>query len=284
MNLLSSDLVRGYASLFVHQWSSYALQEGDGSYRRIVHPLSFDLLVKHLLGHLTLGTYLLDERSSCAFAVFDADHPGGLEQLAWLSLELAGQGIPALLEASRRGGHLWVLLSEPTPAWAVRAWLLPYALPLGLELYPKQDRLPPGGAGSLIRLPLGVHRKTRGWYPFVQLTTEGVPVPVGNTVVECCAWTCATARRVSLPDEVISQAVSLARSPSTVEPCIDLQQGQSGWQSQPESIRAWCRSQDIVAVIGQYVVLDRRGVGSCPFKEHHYRGDLRPSLQVFGGK
>ena len=59
-------------------------------------------------------------------------------------------------------------------------------------------------------------------------------------------------------------------------------------------IRAWCRAQDIVEVIGRFVVLDRRGVGSCPFpvhflsiscpfKEHHYRGDARPSFQVFGG-
>ncbi len=49
------------------------------------------------------------------------------------------------------------------------------------------------------------------------------------------------------------------------------------------AIQAWCRSQDIMAVIGRYVALDARGVGSCPFKEHHYRGDLRPSFQVFGG-
>jgi len=49
------------------------------------------------------------------------------------------------------------------------------------------------------------------------------------------------------------------------------------------TIREWCRAQDILAVIGRYVVLDGRGVGSCPFKEHHYRGDRRPSFQVFGG-
>ena len=35
-----------------------------------------------------------------------------------------------------------------------------------------------------------------------------------------------------------------------------------------------------MAVIGRYVALDARGVGSCPFKEHHYRGDMRPSFQV----
>jgi CHC2 zinc finger len=49
------------------------------------------------------------------------------------------------------------------------------------------------------------------------------------------------------------------------------------------SIREWCRSQDILVVIGRYVALDSRGVGSCPFKEHHDRGDVRPSFQVFGG-
>ena len=49
------------------------------------------------------------------------------------------------------------------------------------------------------------------------------------------------------------------------------------------NIRVWCRAQDIVEVIGRCVALDHRGVGSCPFKEHHYRGDVRPSFQVFGG-
>jgi CHC2 zinc finger len=42
------------------------------------------------------------------------------------------------------------------------------------------------------------------------------------------------------------------------------------------------QAHDIMAAISRYVTLDERGVGSCPFKEHHYRGDLRPSFQVFG--
>jgi hypothetical protein len=29
--------------------------------------------------------------------------------------------------------------------------------------------------------------------------------------------------------------------------------------------------------------LNGRGLGSCPFKEHHAHGDVRPSFQVFGG-
>src|SRR2546421_10671291 len=152
---LTIDLVEAYASVFVHCWSQYAVQQRDGSYWRVREPLTLPLLLAHLAGRCTLGTYLLDEHHQCSFAVFDADRRDGLEQLVGLAMELALSGIPTLLEASRRGGHLWVHLAEPTSARAVRAWLLPAAHLLGVEFYPKQDALGPDGACSLIRLPLG---------------------------------------------------------------------------------------------------------------------------------
>src|SRR5215469_979331 len=155
---VAPDLVVAYGSLFVHCPEHYAVQQRDGPYLRVAQALSFPLLAGHLLGRWTLGTYLLDRQSCCAFAVFDADGVDGLECLAILSEELLGQGVPTVLEASRRGGHLWVHLVEPTPAHVVRAWLVPFAAAYGVELYPKQDRLVPGGSGSLVRLPLGVHR------------------------------------------------------------------------------------------------------------------------------
>src|SRR5713226_10192193 len=110
------ELVAAYASLFVHCWEQYAVQQRDGSYWRVVEPLSLPHLAAHLAGRWTLGTYLLDQQSQCAFAVFDADGSDGLAQLARLSGELRQQGIPSVLEASRRGGHLWVHLVAPTPA------------------------------------------------------------------------------------------------------------------------------------------------------------------------
>src|SRR5437868_3091663 len=194
-----ADLVEAYASLFVHCWSQYAVQQRDGSYWRVREPLTLPLLAAHLTGQCTLGTYLLDEQHQCSFAVFDADSCDGLEQLGGLAMELALSGIPTVLEARRRGGHLWVHLAEPTPASVVRAWLLPYALALGVELYPKQDALGPGGASSLMRLPLGIHRQSRGWYPFVVLAADGTLVPVGETVQECCVWVCQAVQRVAVP-------------------------------------------------------------------------------------
>jgi len=280
MSLVAFELVQAYASLFIHCWQQYAVQQRDGSYWRVQEPLSLSLLAAHLVGRWTLGTYLLDGASTCAFAVFDADSADGLVRLAGLAGELAQQGVPTVLEASRRGGHLWVHLSGPTPASVVRAWLLPYAVAFGVEFYPKQDALSPGGSGSLIRLPLGIHRQGRGWYPFVQMTVQGELVPVGETVAACCAWVCSHVQRVAVPREVL---LALSAGAPPVDDESRVVGSVVAPYPGPGSIRAWCRSQNIVAVIGRSVVLDRRGVGSCPFKEHHYRGDLRPSFQVFDG-
>src|SRR5437016_3256997 len=276
---LTIDLVEAYASLFVPCWSQYAVQQRDGSYWRVREPLTLPLLAAHLAGRCTLGTYLLDEQHQCSFAVFDADSQDGLGLLVGLAMELARQGIPTVLEASRRGGHLWVHLAEPTVARAVRAWLLPSAQSVGVEFYPKQDTLGPDGACSLIRLPLGVHRQARGWFPFVVVNEGRDVVPVGETVWECCAWVCQQVQRVAVPAPVLAQCA--APSPLPVRDMSVMASHVALARPGRGSIRAWCRAQDIVEVIGHYVALDRRGVGSCPFKEHHYRGDRRPSFQVF---
>src|SRR5438034_10640221 len=94
MQLVPADLAMAYASLFVHCWSQYAVQQRDGSYWRVREPLTLPLLAAHLAGRCTLGTYLLDEFSQCSFAVFDADSDDGLERLVSLARELAWQGIP----------------------------------------------------------------------------------------------------------------------------------------------------------------------------------------------
>src|SRR2546425_6933696 len=89
MQLLDGGLVGAYASLFVHCWSQYAVQQRDGSYWRVVESLTLPLLAAHLEGRWTLGTYLLDEQCRCSFAVFVAGSAGGLGQLGGLAGEVA---------------------------------------------------------------------------------------------------------------------------------------------------------------------------------------------------
>jgi len=271
------DLVAAFASLFIHNADHYAVQQRDGSYWHVPEPLSPGLVAAHLAGRITLGTYLLDRDSCCSFAVFDADSRDGLDKLGALQQWLAMGGVPSLLEASRRGGHLWIHFVEPVAASQVRAWLLPYASEYGVEFYPKQDRLGVGGSGSVIRLPLGVHRKSRGWYPFLAVADSGLLVPVGDSVAACCSWVCAAVRRVAVPDVgMVAREGDQVGGEYVARAWPDRRS-----MASHETIRAWCDAQDCRAVIARLVDLDRRGVGSCPFKEHHARGDRRPSFQVF---
>jgi hypothetical protein len=48
------------------------------------------------------------------------------------------------------------------------------------------------------------------------------------------------------------------------------------------SINAWCAVQDPFELIGQYVELDRRGMGHCPFGAYHSDDvDSHPSFRVY---
>ena len=282
--LRRSDVVR-FASLFVGRRSDYAVQQDTGRYRRMGQPLTVDALRGHLLGWHTIGTYLYDERGLCREAVFDADSVDGLPLLADVQAQLAVQSVPSYLEVSRRGGHLRVCLSSLTLASVVRRWLLPYC-PDGVEFYPKQDE-GERGYGSLIRLPLGVHQVTGRRYPFVSRLSDGSFAPVAPSVSACVAWL-STVERVSVP---LVPAVGDSTTPGATRPVSPLNHPPSLAKkasvpalSPPSvaSIRAWCRSQNALSVIGRYVQVDRRGMGRCPFGEHHTDGkDSNPSFRVY---
>ncbi len=272
---VTREMVELYASMFVHEWGYYAVQQRDGSYRPSRSPLTLPLLASHLEGRFTLGTYVVDRAGYCSFAVFDVDSEDGLERLVLLARVLAEVGISLMIEASRRGGHGWVHFVGPVRAAYVRAWLLPYARQFGMELYPKQDEVGAMGFGSLVRLPLGVHRQSGGWYPFVVSAANGLLLPVGETVAECCVWASSWVQRVMVPMEVGEQVDWMERMRAD-------HVGGESWDG-GGSIREWCQAQNIVEVVGRYTRLDRRGIGRCPLPNHHYRGDVRPSLQVFGG-
>ncbi len=177
--MLQRDLLESFARAFVGRRDDYALQLDTGRYVRVGQLLALDTLYQHLAGKITLGTYVIDEYGLCRFAVFDSDMADGLVQLQGVQCDLANDGIASHLEQSRRGGHLWVLLAQPVQPAEVRAWLLPYC-PAGVEFYPKQDQATGAGYGSLIRVPLGIHRMSGKRYPFVETDVIAGARPVAS--------------------------------------------------------------------------------------------------------
>src|SRR5262249_1168721 len=126
---LQQNELEVFARLCVGRRDTYAVQRDDGRYVRVGERLTYERLRQHLAGRVTVGTYVIDEQGMCGFGVFDDDRADGLARLAAVQARLRGDRVPASLEASRRGGHLWVWLARPVRASEVRWWLRPYVLP-----------------------------------------------------------------------------------------------------------------------------------------------------------
>jgi hypothetical protein len=149
------------------------------AWARVAAPLTSTHIQRHLDGQHTIGVYALTPQSSCGkWFALDADYPGAEEHLEEIAREMREDGLSPALEDSRRGGHLWVLCSDPIPARLSRIYLYslldrlglairgPRGNKEGIEIFPKQESLEAGQVGNGLRGPLGVHRKVmkRFWF------------------------------------------------------------------------------------------------------------------------
>ncbi len=195
-------LAERWMALFANRARPYAVQQADGSYRWVYEEVTPQLVAAHLTGELTLAFSSTDARGCSWWACLDVDVPGSLPQLVTLSSVLAELGLPGLVEASRRGGHLWLLLDEPTPAVVLRhvlAEAMSESSAMGIEipaheLYP--DAIGRGAVGHAVRLPLGVHRKTGLRYPLFD--EQGLPCAF-TTIDKAAAFVLGTPRVASAP-------------------------------------------------------------------------------------
>src|SRR5258708_37474312 len=105
--------LEAFATRFANRRDTYALQHGDGRYTRVQLPVDSEAIAQHLSGQRTIALYALDSTSRARWLCFDCDAEDGLDQLRVIHRFLAELGLVSLQEASRRGGHLWMLCAEP---------------------------------------------------------------------------------------------------------------------------------------------------------------------------
>lgn len=259
-------LVRAFMACFVNRTDWYAVQLKDGSYVAMHKPLTSKLIVRHLKGQVTIGIYALNTESQAKWICFDADTDEQGGQLHSLSQRLHGAAVPSYIEDSRRGCHLWLFFSEQLPGRTARAFaraLLGAAEPM--EIYPKQDVLD-GGPGSLVRLPLGVHRLSLTRHPIRlggTMPTQDQRDQLGLFVRPCTVPTAFVA--TTLADAVAARP--LLPSAPTVAP-----RREATGASTIERIKA---AFDIAEFVGEYVQINRAGKGLCPFHD-----DARASFSV----
>ncbi len=177
-------LVHAYRGMFLNRTTPYVRQRDDGSYRWLFQPCDQKVLVAHLAGEVTIAVSSLDEAGKCRWLCLDGDGEDGLAQLLQVRTHLASPRLPGVLEASRRGGHLWLFFAEPVESGLAREVVLRLLdalrsdeLPLDrLDVYPDTQRV--GALGHAVRLPLGIHRLTGKRYPF--LDERGKPLPLSK--------------------------------------------------------------------------------------------------------
>ena len=257
---IDHEPARQFALTFISQWHSYPLQLPDGSYVRIKQPLTPHLIDQHLRGEITLGAYALDEGSQASWIALDADDNEMQRRLATAYSRLAGSGIPAYLELSRRGGHLWLFIEQVSGATARqfgRGIIRTFNLD-GIELYPKQDVLKTG-PGSLVRLPFGIHRLTGKRYHFITPDRQ----PLAPTIRQQLAIL-AQPKRVSPTTfaEYVAHGPATGQRPQPDIPSLP----SSNIVGETVSERLKARI-TVKAFVSQYVDLNAQNRGYCPFHD-----------------
>jgi len=151
-----------FIDLFFSRRDVYAVQMDDGSYRPVWKSVSPRIVDAHLAGGVTIGSYVVNQRGLVKFAVLDIDSHDGLDAARVALRDVLG----SLDEKYRRGSiveysgqkgyHVWVVFDGLVAASAVRSEFADF----DCEVFPKQDRVGADGLGNLVKLPLGVHRRT----------------------------------------------------------------------------------------------------------------------------
>lgn len=178
-----THLFSGRENVYARQWWN---ESGEGGYTPVHQPLVFQVARNHLLGSLTVGVYPVRLDNTVTFCALDIDinkralarARGSIQEARRikeavssearrLQSALAELGVCALLEDSGyKGRHLWIFFLEPVEAAVARQFgtlfLAAYPLQsvdLHCEFFPKQASTG-SGIGNLIKLPLGIHRRT----------------------------------------------------------------------------------------------------------------------------
>ena len=176
---------------FVHRTSAYAIQKevnGKQTFRpvafcpqscgmypcshRVERPITLAEVTKHLDGEQTVGVYTTREDNTVKWLCIDVDemNTDKVMSIAMNVVKRFGKKSCLVEFSGGRGYHIWLFFANPVPA--MDAWRLGNVL-IGehrVEIYPRQGSV--HGLGNLVKLPLGIQRKTGNWCLFQTHTFE----------------------------------------------------------------------------------------------------------------
>lgn len=263
--------VEAFMGVFIPRTDWTAVQLPEGGYVQLREALTRNRVYQHLRGEVTLGAYALDPQSQAKWVCIDADTDVQFVALQDVMKKLEDEGQGAYLEQSRRGGHLWLFLPRLVDGRDVRRFAQQLLVGYGyarltektsrIEIYPKQDRLLQG-AGSLVRLPLGIHRKTNERYHFVSPAGDRLGGSVGDYV-----GMLSDPRRLTA--NFFDGVLALAPEPKSLSPTPNFEGGRLAKADKlSDALKGTISVYDFVR---QVMDVDEQGRGYCPFHQDEHQ-------------
>lgn len=153
---------------FINRFNPYALmKDGLNEYFVIKKDLEICDLKEHLDGKITLGVFQISTFNKVKWICwdFDSENENDLEETYVNAKQLfdflKGKNYNPILEFSgRRGYHIWIFC-EPVDTRNAKEFgerMAKSAKSNANEIFPKQKELKNGMYGSMVKLPLGIHK------------------------------------------------------------------------------------------------------------------------------
>ena len=182
----------GYSPACANEWRPGVCQKpkikcAECNHRQLV-PVDDHVLYRHLAGEIVAGVYPLLADDTCFFLAVDFDEADWREDLLSFVQSCRELGVPVALEISRsgNGAHAWIFFARAVTAQDARrlgtaiishTCVRTRQLKLSSydRLFPNQDRMPKGGFGNLIALPLQKNARQHGCSVFVDDELRAYP-------------------------------------------------------------------------------------------------------------
>lgn len=170
-----------YVATFAGRTDAYSVWTGD-AWRAIRKELTADVAANAFLTNIPISGYVLGTDNMTHVAALDIDRDDGFDLGREVMKQIRRLGGVAYIEASRRGCHVWIVMTERRPGILVRRALIALCAEAGLpvdpkiELRPGSDRIPEeGGLGHCLRLPTMPHQRTGQRYALT--SSDGMMLP-----------------------------------------------------------------------------------------------------------
>jgi len=201
-------------------------------------PLIDQVIFDHLTGKLVIGLYPLLNDDTCRLLAIDFDEGDWKDDATAFTAVCRELSVPAALEVSRsgKGAHVWIFFASAIPA--VEARRLGSALisrtcagrrQLELSsydrLFPNQDRIPSGGYGNLIALPLQKKAREHGGSVFVD--DDFVPFPD--------QWAYLSSLETMKPGMIAHIVSGIALGRDSLDVAFEYEYGDEPWKSKSQA-------------------------------------------------